>query len=165
MAVLQLERDCSCISYSEGGMGSEGCWSWPLSSGCYRVSLASSVVRGDTLISLIWSSPLNVQHGQMITNFHPSCRLTLYLLSIQLFSLLHFFGVSDMLMLELFNQEPYLASKGQLSNMLAINKSCEKPCCLRVMSMEREHSKAGCCRYVLPTLARELPPGSCRECC
>lgn len=40
--------------------------------------LASNAVRGDTLISLIRSSPLNVQ----LVNFHPICRLIPYLLSI-----------------------------------------------------------------------------------
>lgn len=45
-------------------------------------------------------------------------------------------GVSGMLMFGLFNQGLYFACKGQLSNMLAINKSCGKLCCLIVMSME-----------------------------
>lgn len=51
-------------------------------------------------------------------------------------------------MLGLFNQGPYFAYKNHLSNLLVVNKSCDKP------------GWDDCYRYVVPSSARELPAGS-----
>lgn len=84
----------------------------------------------------------------MTVNFHSTCRLIPHLLSS--YSLFfHVSSVSDVFMLGLFNQGPYFAYRKQLSNLLVVNKSPEKPWW------------GGCHRCVVPSSAREVPASSC----